>query len=109
MTNFWQALELVDQTPPVEIEYKLYYDQESGEALFYTTECVEGTYITVDKQVFAEGRYDVTVKNNIIVKPDVTSYIKLVPNDTGIRCHPTNVMIIDSNSNKHWSKKQYVS
>ena len=67
---------------------------------------LEGDYITVTKEQYHQGRYDVIVKDNGIFKLDSIQYIrKLVP-DQKRRCmRSTNVLILDPISNKKWKVK----
>jgi len=84
MTNFWQAL---DQIQPavgsVKLEYRLYYN-DLGEPLFYSTDNEPGNYITVDKETYDTGRYDVRVSNDRLIKPAQYIYQKLIPVTLGI-------------------------
>lgn len=87
---------LIFEAPKIEPpEFRLYYDKETGNVLFYTCEKPEGTYIVVDNITFACARHDIkvidgrisTVKSECIVN-------KLVPGDTGITCLKEDVSII---------------
>jgi len=100
MTNFWQALDSVDQTPnAVDVEYRLYYN-DLGEPLFYTTEHEMGNYIIVDKETYTIGRYDVQIVDGKIIKPTEYVYQKLVPVITG-----NDVSIVTSD--QKWKLKRY--
>jgi len=84
MTNFWQALEHVE--PPAEhaeLEYRLYYN-DLGEPLFYSTDNKPGNYITVDKETYDTGRYDVRIVDGRLIQPAQYIYQKLVPVTSGI-------------------------
>ena len=100
MTNFWDALELADQTQPeVDLEYRLYYN-DLGEVLFYSTEDLPGNYIVVGKKVYDEGRYDNTIIDGVLVPPAQYVYQKLVPiNEPG-----DDVSIV---SDAKWKLKRY--
>ena len=84
MTNFWDALEQVNEIAEnKEFEYRLYYDID-GQPIFYTTETdKEGNWIQVDEQTYKEGRYDVTVVDGKLVNPSKMIYKKLAPVDNG--------------------------
>ena len=99
MTNFWQALEQAEEPKQVDLEYRLYYNN-LGEVDYYSMEDLPGTYIVVDCQVYAEGRFDVTVVDGKLVKPAQKVYQKLVP--VGM---PTNDVSIISNDK--WKLKRY--
>jgi hypothetical protein len=80
MTNFWDALELVEKQPePKELEYRLYYDV-NGSPRFYTSDTtIEGDYIVVDYDTYNEGLYNVSVVNGKLVRPNKMIYKKLIP------------------------------
>jgi hypothetical protein len=94
-------------TPP---ELRLYYD-DKGNVLFYTAEKVEGKYIVIDNQTFAEARPDLRIIDGQIsrVTPNAVVY-KLMPDqDEGIDCHPEDVsVIVDKDSVKQkWKLNIY--
>jgi len=100
MTNFWQALEHVDQTSKtVDVEYRLYYN-DLGEPLFYSTDEEIGNYIIIDKETYTVGRYDVSIIGGKIVKPTEYVYQKLVPVIAG-----NDVSIVTSD--QKWKLKRY--
>jgi hypothetical protein len=83
MTNFWQALDSIDQTPKiVNVEYRLYYN-DLGEPLFYSTDEETGNYIIIDKETYTVGCYDVRIVDGKIIKPTEYVYQKLVPINIG--------------------------
>jgi len=109
MTHFWEALDQVDQNQKlIELEYRLYYDDQSGTPLFYTTQDEPGVYIVIDKKTYNESRYDICIKNNKIVYIRHESIGKLVPGDSGFPTHPKDVTIV-SNTTKsiYWKNKTY--
>ena len=99
MTNFWQALDLVEESAKVDIEYRLYYN-DLGEVEFYSMEDLPGAYIKIDCQTYAEGRFDVTVVGGKLVKPAQKVFQKLVPVGTP----KYDVSIV---SNDEWKLKRY--
>ena len=105
-------LQLINQmTPenkPVDLEYRLYYNKETNEPLFYTMEQPDGDYIVVTHEQYSVSRYDLIIHNGIIVHLiDAVSWTKLVPSDSGTSCRADNVMIVDSTSNTKWASKTY--
>ena len=99
-----QPKKLVDKV------YKLYYNKDTGTPIEYTTETLEGSYVVVTKQQYTEGRHDVVIKDNGIFKLDSIQYIrKLVPDQKGVACDPTNVLILDHTSNKKWNVKTHIA
>ena len=104
---FFQALANLHPQETVKLEYRLYYDPESGDPLFYTSEDEPGTYIIVDKKTYNIGNYHCRVVNNKIESLNTSgSYQKLVPADEGCTVHSTNIMII-SQKGKCWKLKNY--
>lgn len=104
---FFEALKSLPSPSTVEKQYRLYYDPDSGEPLFYTSDDEPGTYIVVDKKTYNIGNYHCRVVNNKIEnlnKPG--SYQKLVPADEGCTVNSTNIMII-SQKGKCWKLKTY--
>lgn len=91
---------------PQPVGFRLYHD-EHGNPLFYSMEDLPGQYISVDKTIYEQGRYDVKIINGEIVRPQEFSYLKLVPSDTGTACNPRDVMIVDPTSDTKWNLKKY--
>ena len=100
--------QIMSNNKPVDFEYRLYYNKETEEPLFYTMEQPIGDYITVTQKQHSEGRYDLIVRNgNIINLIDAVSWTKLVPSELGTSCREDNVMIVDSSSNAKWTTKTH--
>ena len=97
----WQELQKTLTAPPP-IEYRIYYDEESGKILDYTTEIHDGTYITVDRETFSNHRFEYRVENGKVVPPS-TKIGKLKPSTDGTPCHSDDITIIVTDSNaQHW-------
>lgn len=106
MTNFEEALKAVNfNNPNVEIEYRLYYD-DTGSPLYYSTEDLEGNYVTVSKEEHTLGRYDITIVNEKIIYPTEYIYQKLIPSVEGTVCNTNDVSIVSDNG-QEWSLKRY--
>ena len=88
------------------VGFRLYHDS-NGNPLFYSMEDLPGQYISVDKTVYEQGRYDFKIVNGEIVRPQEFSYVKLVPGDQGTPCNPRDVMIVDHSSDTKWNLKKY--
>jgi len=100
--------DLLPKNIKVDFEYRLYYNKETGEPLFYSMEQPSGDYIVVTKQQYTEGRHDLVIRNGVIEQlVDAVSWSKLVPSDSGTGCNPNNVMIVDDSSNVKWKIKTY--
>ena len=92
---------------PVEIEYRVYYDPTSGKVLQYTTEKIEGEYILVDKNTFAQNRFDYKVSEGKLIPP-VGNIGKLRPDTKGTACHPADITIIVADSDaQYWNNHTY--
>jgi hypothetical protein len=91
----FQAPEIV---PP---EFRLYYNEETGEVLFYTCDKVEGSFITVDRLTFVEARQDIRIINGKIsrVKPHQI-ITKLMPDSEGTKCAFEDISIVLSSKDK---------
>ena len=98
------------QNKPVDIEYRLYYNNETGEPIEYSNENLSGDYIVVTKEQYAAGRHDVIVKDKAIVPVEELKYIrKLVPSFSGTACHKSNVLLVEKASNTKWKiKGEYI-
>lgn len=104
---------LAIETPekPVKPEFRLYYD-EMGKVLFYSMENISGNYIVVDKQIFAEARYDWKVIDGKLTKyvPGIT-ISKLKPDESqGMSCAKEDIsIIVDENYNniQKWKLTSY--
>ena len=107
MTNFWEALEQVDQTQPEFVpEYRLYYDPKSGEPVSYTMEEIDGTYIVIDHDTFLAMRYDIYVSNGKIHPIKHERLGKLVPSDSGTATHPNDITVV-MDSDTYWTQRTY--
>ena len=91
---------------PVDFTYRLYYNKDTGIPVAYSMEELKGDFITVTKEQYTVGRYDVFVKDNRLVSIHSMNYLrKLVPSDDGIACNKTNVLILDETSSTRWKLK----
>lgn len=107
MTNFWDALDSVDQTQPeFTPEFRLYYEENTGVPLFYSMEQPAGKFIWVDQKTYDCCRFDIRVKNEKIVsiKPGIG---KLVPAESGLETAENDVSLIEAGSNTYWKNKTY--
>jgi hypothetical protein len=109
MTNFWDALEQVDQScTEYKSEYRLYYDENTGEPLFYSAEQPKGTFIWVGTEDFNAHRFDIKIKDGKIthLKPGIG---KLVPSNEkeGTETDSSDVSLVSSNTNTYWKNKTY--
>jgi hypothetical protein len=76
------------------VEFRLYYD-DNGNCICYTCENLEGNYLVIDSQTFAEGRHDVKVIDGELTKPsNILNIVKLVISDAGTICAEEDISII---------------
>jgi len=76
------------------VEFRLYYD-DNGNCICYTCENLEGNYLVIDRQTFAEGRHDVKVIDGELIKPsNILNIVKLVISDEGTICAEEDISII---------------
>ena len=103
----WNNFQWPDALPTV--EYRVYYDPDSGKILRYTTESHEGEYILVDNDVFHANRFDWFVKNGKMHPPAALGRAKLRPSEDGTPCHALDITIIATSGDKtqHWKKQTY--
>ena len=100
--------QIIADNKPVDYEYRLYYNKETGQPLFYSMEELDGDYIKVTQEQHSQGRYDILVRKGKIVRQnDSVSWTKLAPSETGTKCRADNVMIVDNNSDIKWTSKTY--
>ena len=99
--EFWAAL--APQPAPPDPFYRLYYD-EQGYPLFYSMENTPGNYIEIDQETW-HNPGNIQVVDGKIVKIKTAVVHKLVPNDVGYPCHPTDISIVvdESQPNIKWS------
>lgn len=105
MENFLEALKLVKPIEARKFEYRLYYDKATGEPIFYTMEDEDGDYIVITKEQYAEGRYDVIVKDGKITRPKNSAIGKLVPSEEGFGTLKKDISIVSDEV--YWSMKTY--
>ena len=94
------------RTDQVEIEYRLYYD-EQGWPLFYSTERVEGNYVVIDRQTYLDSPKHIRIVDGKIKRIKVLFGKKLVPAEQGQACDSTDVCVIvaDQSPSKKWAIK----
>jgi len=86
------------------VEFRVYYD-DNGNVLFYSCEKPAGNYLVIDKQTYAEMRFDFKVIDGKLVKyiPGVI-ISKLKPHKTeGVFCAKEDISVL---VNKSFSDKQ---
>lgn len=105
----WDFLKIAEPEP---IEFRVYYNETTGNVICYTCEKLDGLYLLVDKDTFAEARIDVKVIEGELIRNDDGLFItKLIPGDDGVLCSTEDVCIIVdedyTGDTRYWSTKQY--
>ena len=86
-------------------EFRLYYD-DKGKVLCYTCDKLEGNYIVIDAQTYAEMRHDIRVVDSTIVPEYSTTFIsRLYPSDNGIMTEIEDISIITDINGQYWELK----
>ena len=106
MSNFWQAIEHHQgHVPRKSYEYRLYH-HEDGSVRCYSTQELEGDYVVIDQDTFAQHRYDVIVRDGRVYNPHrVKQHRKLVPSSTGTETSADDVTVIGQG--QHWEMRYY--
>lgn len=105
--NFWKNYQFPDVKP---IFFRLYYNDQ-GEPVTYTMEDLPGKYIEITAEQFSLSDPHVIVKNEQIIKLNVESTSKLIPDSTGTPCAIDDVAVVVDSSEPHvkWNLKKYVN
>ena len=113
MDNNEDVIILFEAPKIIPPEFRLYYDDQ-GKVLFYTCEKLEGKYITIDRQTFAEMRMDLRVIDGKVSRAMPNAVVnKLMPNDSidSTTCHISDVSIIVDDDyigdTQKWKLKTY--
>lgn len=102
MSEFWKALELVEPTEVLDIEYKLYYNKQTNEPICLSTETLDKDYIVITKEQYNTLRMDYIlivdgVVKERVLKRDVT--LRLEPNVDGeFKTFKDNMMFVADDS-----------
>jgi hypothetical protein len=92
------------------IQFRVYYNEE-GKILFYTCDKLEGNFLIIDAQTYAECRHDLKVIDGKLVSRTSGSIIsKYKPNSVGISCSKDDISIVttlDDVNSKQWKLISY--
>jgi hypothetical protein len=103
--EFWANYQWTDVKP---VCYRLYYD-DLGLPLFYSHDDLPGKYIDVTPEQFALQDTIVKVVDGKLVRQRTARMNKLVPADSGILCHPTDItVVVPDQPGQYWKKKENV-
>ena len=102
--------DIVKPAKKVDKIYKLYYNKKTGKPLQYSTENLDGDFIVINKQQYAESRYDsIVVNGKLTTINEAVQWAKLIPSTEGTACAVDNVMIVDNNSQSKWKLKVFLA
>lgn len=85
-------------------ELRLYYD-DNGKVVCYSCEKLDGNYIIIDTQTYAECRHDIRIVDGKIIKLNESSYIaRLYPTEdnTGMVCEKEDISIVTQSEGQYW-------
>ena len=110
MTNFFQAVAEFKPQVAETLEYRIYYDAETGVPYSLSMEKPEGNYIVVTKEQF-----ETTILTRIRIKDGTIKYIDFSPHNvlklqydpTGEFTTVTNDMMIVSTTGDNYSIKKH--
>lgn len=108
MDEIVKALAMLDLKPSLPIEYRVYYDLDSGDVIEYTNDIRPGDYIIVDRETWAANRFDRKVKDGRLISP-LLLQAKLVPATDGRPCDPFDITVIvdEQRPNIKWKMRTY--
>jgi len=110
-TEFQKFIQDYNPIQRKEIEFRLYYNDD-GSIICYSCDQLEGKFIVIDSQTYAECRQNVMVVNEKIeeVKPSL-SMQKLIESTQGTRCAIEDINIVVSSEytgkTVKWEMKKY--
>ena len=90
-------------------ELRLYYD-DKGRVICYSCEKLEGNYIVIDNQIYAECRYDLRVVEGKIVRQTYASVVSrlYINKNEGELCEPEDISILTTDKNgARWKIETY--
>ena len=95
----------------VKPEFRLYYD-DLGSIICYSGDKLEGNYIVIDAQTFAEGRYDLRIIDGKVIKNSThATIVRLTPSNTGTLCAAEDLSVIvseeDTVEKQYWKLTVY--
>lgn len=81
--------------PKIELpELRVYYDND-GNIICYSCEKLDGNFLVIDKETYAEGRHDLKViEGKLTAVNSRYTIFKLKPNINGIKCASEDINII---------------
>jgi hypothetical protein len=110
MSDIKEEMFIWEPVAIVKPEFRLYYD-DTGAVVCYTCEKLDGNYIVIDAQIYAEGRHDLKVLNGKIVKNFSNAVIARLTKDIeGTLCSVEDMSIIVDNDDvetQYWKLKVY--
>jgi hypothetical protein len=110
MSDIKEEMFIWEPVALVKPEFRLYYDN-TGAPVCYTCENLDGDYIVIDAQAYAESRHDIKVLNGKIVQNFSNAVVaKLTKDIEGTLCSVEDISIIVDNDEvdaQYWKLKVY--
>lgn len=107
-----EEMYVVFEAPKVDpVEFRLYYN-DNGEVISYTCEKPEGNYIVIDRQTYAEMRFDLRIIDGKISRVNPNAIVhKLMPDlIEGMATEKEDMsIIVDESITKNFKKWKLVS
>lgn len=94
---------------PRSVEFRVYY-RDDGSIISYTTENIEGKYIVITPEQYAQARHDAKVVGDKLIYTHRRSHVsKLVRNKTeGIKTSKYDISVIsDGNDSTYYTIQAY--
>jgi len=106
LKNIIEAFKLINVVEePAPIEYRLYYQKETGAPIKYSAMDEEGDYIVITHKDYEIASFQVKVINNRLIKPVHPRFLIMKKSETGFRVHADNWNILVDEHIEH----QFVS
>ena len=109
MTNFWEAVNLIEEKHIQELEHRVYYDK-SGNIKFYTSDVIESNYeyMVIDIETYDRANYNLVVQGDHLVSvigKNISQ--KLVISGEGTLCDKEDISIVANNNGQYWELRRY--
>lgn len=102
LKNIIEAFKLIgeiEESKP--IEYRLYYDKNTGSPIKYSAMDEEGDYIVITFKDYELANFQVKVIDGKLIKPVHPRFMIIKRSDNGFAVHPENWNILVDSSQEH--------
>lgn len=101
LTDIINAIKLIQQKQPAPIQYRLYYDIQTGIPLKYSVQDEEGDYIVISFKEYEEASWTVKVINKKIVQPVHPRFLIMYESTGGFSVDPYDWTVLVEPSEPH--------